>query len=107
MARDEVAIEALTERERFFEVDEGAGTVKPGGHAAGLRRDIGRETLAHQRGHGQACTLDANRVADGDVGQIEGIGFDFQGVEAHNLPHRLHDPREHGAEGSAKARSNR
>ena len=76
------------------------------GDAASFGRKVSREATAGKRGDREANPLDADRVADGDVRQIEAAAVDFQGLQAHDPAHRLHDPREHGAEGSAKARSN-
>ena len=106
MAGDKVAAERGTERQRFLEVDAAPSTLETRGDAASFGRKVSREATAGERGDREANSLDADRVADGDAGQIETAAIDFQGVQAHDLPHRLHDPREHGAEGSAKARSN-
>src|SRR5882672_3813001 len=101
VAAHQMAAERIAQGEGFLQVHL-AGAVEAAGETQSLGGDIGGEALAGERGHGQAYALHRDRVADRDVGQAEAGTLDLEGSDAHDLPHRLHDAREHGGEGYRK-----
>ena len=77
--------------------------LEAGRHGEGFRGNVGGEAPAGQRGDRKAHALHADRIADGDVGQLERAAFHLERPQPHDRADRLHDSRELGAGGYRKA----
>ena len=77
MAADEVAAEPITHAQGLLQVDR-AGPVQADGPLEALVGHLDIETPGMQRDDGHAGALQGNRIADGDIIQIESAGIDLQ-----------------------------
>ena len=104
MPGDQMAAESGAKRERFLQVHL-ARPVEAGCDTPGFFRYVGREAAAAQGSNGKAHARHANRVADRHAGEIQATALDLERVCTNDAAYRLHDSREHPAEGNANCRS--
>ena len=78
------------------------GPVETGRDSKGFFRHVGGEAALADGRHGEADALDTDGVADRHAGEVKIAALHLQWIRTHNAAHRLHDAREHAAQGSAK-----